>query len=232
MDAVCGRFLLTSPGQVLAEQFSLSEPPVDLHPRFNIAPSQILGTIDARDGSRRWVPRRWGLVPSWAKDPDIGNRLINARSETAAEKPSFRSALRQRRCIVPADGFYEWGHGSGSRRAPHWFQPEAGAMLAIAGLWEHWNSPEGEALETFTLLTTEANECVSPVHGRMPVLLQARHYDAWLDPSRNGPAELRALLAGVPPTLRCTAVGPHVNDPRNEGPECLGAPETEPTLFP
>ena len=105
-------------------------------------------------------------------------------------------------------------------------------MLAIAGLWEDWRAPEGEVLETFTLLTTEANECVSPVHGRMPVLLQAHHYDAWLDPTRNDPAELRALVAEVPPTLRCTAVGPHVNDPRNEGPECLHAPETEPTLFP
>ncbi len=229
---MCGRFLLTSPGQVLAEQFSLSEPPADLHPRFNIAPSQTLGTIDARDGSRRWAPRRWGLVPHWAKDPEIGNRLINARSETAAEKPSFRAAFRQRRCIVPADGFYEWGRGAGSRRAPHWFQPEAGGVLAIAGLWEHWNSPRGDILETFTLLTTEANECVSSVHGRMPVLLQAHHYEAWLDPKYDDPAKLNTLLADDPPKLTCTAVGSHVNDPQNEGPECLRAPEIEPTLFP
>ena len=228
---MCGRFLLTSPGHVLAEQFSLPRPPAELHARYNIAPSQALGTIDDAELTRRWSPRRWGLIPAWAKDPEIGNRLINARSETAAEKPSFRSAFQKRRCIVPADGFYEWGTGSGSHRRPHWFRLEEGSPMAMAGLWERWNDPSGETIETCTLLTTDANECVSAVHHRMPVLLDSRDYDAWLDPGLTDPETLQTLIAGCHPRLSCSTVGPHVNDPRNDGPRCLQPPEAEPTLF-
>ena len=230
---MCGRFLLTSPGHVLAEQFSLSEPPAELHARYNIAPSQAVGTIDEAEATRRWVPRRWGLIPSWAKDPEIGNRLINARSETVAEKPSFRSAFRQRRCIVPADGFYEWGTGAESRRQPHCFRLEKGAPMAIAGLWERWNAASGETIETCTLLTTEADECVSAVHRRMPVLLDSGDYDAWLDPGLTDPERLQELVAGCHPDLSCVVVGPHVNSPGNDGPQCVepAPPESEPTLF-
>jgi len=229
---MCGRILLTSSGQELAQAFDLAEAP-DLFARFNIAPSQDALTLTASEGGRGLSPRRWGLVPSWAKDPSIGTRMINARSETAHSKPAFRDALRQRRCIVPANGFYEWTR-NGRERQPHWFRRRDEPLMAMAGLFERWCSHEtDDVFESFTILTTDANASVSPVHDRMPVLLQRTDFDAWLDPDEKDPERLRRLLVPCPDEwLESRLVSPRVNDPRNDDPECLLPPtEYQPSLF-
>ena len=172
------------------------------------------------------------MIPHWAADPSIGERLINARSETAAQKPAFQDAFSQRRCIVPADGFYEWtarnrGH------VPHCFRRRDGEMLAIAGLYDSWVAPGGGIIESCTLLTLEANAVVRPVHGRMPVLLRPEDFDAWLDPEETDPRKLSRLLAPSPPAwLEDRIVDSWVNDPRNDGPRCLAEAAGEaPSLF-
>ena len=164
---------------------------------------------------------RWGLVPAWAKDPAMGARLINARAETAAEKPAFRAAMRARRCLVVADGFYEWQR-TGRAKQPHFFQLRGGRPFAFAGLWEAWRRPDNAPLETCTLLTTEANELVRPIHDRMPVILPRTAYDAWLDPAVASPDTLAPLLAPYPSgEMEARAVSPFVNSPTHDSPECI-----------
>jgi putative SOS response-associated peptidase YedK len=228
---MCGRFLVTSPASKLAEAFDLTGVEA-LAPRYNVAPSQEIATIQAGEAGRQLGLRRWGLIPHWAADPSIGERLINARSETAAQKPAFQDAFSQRRCIVPADGFYEWtarnrGH------VPHCFRRRDGEMLAIAGLYDSWVAPGGGIIESCTLLTLEANAVVRPVHGRMPVLLRPEDFDAWLDPEETDPRTLSRLLAPSPPAwLEDRIVDSWVNDPRNDGPRCLAEAAGEaPSLF-
>jgi putative SOS response-associated peptidase YedK len=217
--------VLTRSAGEIAEAFQ-AEGSLTLQPRYNLAPSQNVVAVRAdAEARRRLCLLRWGLVPGWARDASIGNRLINARSETAAEKPSFRSALRRRRCLVAADGFYEWAPPARGRRGPkqpYLFRSRDGSLLAIAGLWEQWRDPEGPLLETCTLLTTEANAAVREVHDRMPVLLDPDDFGAWLDPNVTDLAELLPLL--VPPPvdrLESFAVGLHVNDPRHDDPACI-----------
>jgi putative SOS response-associated peptidase YedK len=220
---MCGRFTLTATPDEVARQFGLSEVPL-LAPRFNIAPSQSIATIssDPQSARRLCVPRRWGLIPSWAKDPTLGNRMINARVETLAEKPAFRAALRKRRCLVPADGFYEWAARAGGTKQPHHIALPGRGCFAIAGLWESWRDPAGASVESCTLLTTAANPKLRAVHDRMPVILDPSDYAIWLAPAAPDAATLERLARSEPAEkLELHPVGRRVNDPRFDGPECL-----------
>jgi putative SOS response-associated peptidase YedK len=219
---MCGRFTLLAPGEAVADYFDLADTPI-LAPRYNIAPTQPVAAVRVnRDsGVRELTHFHWGLIPRWAKDPTIGSRMINARSETAAEKPSFRTAFKYRRCLVPSDGFYEWQKVNGSKQ-PVRIQMADGSLFAIAGLWEHWQSPDGSEIESCTLLTTEPNDLLQPVHNRMPVILAQEDFDLWLDPGAQHPGEVQPLLRPYPADqMSFYPVSTHVNNPRNEDPQCI-----------
>src|SRR5690625_4137718 len=206
--SMCGRYTLTDPGDELIQHFNLANLPADYRPRYNIAPTQPVTAIINGDG-RRAGALRWGLIPSWAEDPAIGNRMINARGETVAEKPSFRSAFRRRRCLIPADGFYEWQQVDG-RKQPMRIVRRDGAIFAFAGLWESWR-PRGNptddtdneqnrarAVYTCTIITTDANDTLRPIHHRMPVIIPPESYDLWLDREIEDPEALLPLLRPRP----------------------------------
>jgi putative SOS response-associated peptidase YedK len=221
---MCGRITLTSSATELAGQFALDEG-VELKalaPRYNVAPSQEIPVVrQDRDGRRVVCFDRWGLVPHWAKDPTVGNRMINARAETVATKPAFRDALKARRCVVPADGFYEWG-GHGDERRPYLFRRPDRAMIGIAGLYERWLGEGGEVVDSCTLITTEANETLSPFHDRMPVILAPADYGRWLDRSHAEPDALLPLLSPCPAAwLDSAPVSSRINNTRNDDPQCL-----------
>lgn len=215
---MCGRYTLRVEGEELAQAFGLAEVP-RLEPRYNVAPSQVMPVVClGPEGERELVFLRWGLVPSWAKDPSIGNRLVNARAETLAVKPAFRSAFRHRRCLVPASGFFEWRLADGHKQPCHVRMKDA-RPFALAGLWEHWQPPQGEALRTYTLVTTEANALLREVHDRMPVILAPEDYGRWLDPRVPG---AEALLRPSPgEAMTWYPVSLRVNNPRHEGPDCI-----------
>jgi putative SOS response-associated peptidase YedK len=220
---VCGRFTLTTSAEALAEQFELVEVPAELAPRYNVAPAQEVAAVRVlvQGQGRRVQLLHWGLVPSWAKDTKIGYRTINARSESVETKPSFRAAYRERRCLVLADGFYEWQQ-QGSTKQPYLIRRKDGEPFAIAGLWECWENPEGEPLESCTLLTCEANALVAKIHDRMPVILQPGDYDLWLDPEQQDPAQLGPLLQPYPADqMEMISVSPRVNSPRHDDPLCM-----------
>ena len=191
---MCGRFTLFEPDKVLAKEFGVSDFP-PRSPRYNIAPSQPIAAVRAvpAGSGRELALLRWGLIPSWSKDPAIGNRLINARAETAKEKPSFRNAFRRHRCLIPASGFYEWLRWERGKQ-PYFVRMRDGHPFAFAGLWDRWESPDKGVIETCTILTTAANDVLAPIHDRMPVILPPREYDRWLDPSTPEHG-----LAGAPP---------------------------------
>jgi putative SOS response-associated peptidase YedK len=192
-------------------------------PRYNVAPSQEMPVLVHGASGLEGRRFRWGLVPFWADDPSIGNRLINARSETAHQKPSFRNAFRRGRCLVPADGFYEWRKGPGGK-IPFWIHMEAGEVFTFAGLSERWSDPDGGTLETFTILTTDANELLEPIHPRMPVILPAESRRAWLDADAEE-EDLRGLLRPAPSSgLAVREVSTRVNSPANDDPSCLDPP--------
>jgi putative SOS response-associated peptidase YedK len=221
---MCGRFSLRARAADLAEEFDLIDVP-PLEPRFNIAPTQNVAAIrSAPPGSwpiRQLAWLRWGLIPSWAKDPAIGNRTINARAETVAEKPAFRAAFQRRRCLVAADGFYEW-QKSGKRKQPYFIHLIDDRPFAFAGLWESWEGPDHSAVESCTLLTTEANDLMRPIHDRMPVIIPPDAYSLWLDPEQRDPAKLAHLLkpyAGE--KLAVHPVGSTVNDASHDDPLCV-----------
>jgi putative SOS response-associated peptidase YedK len=218
---MCGRYTLTVDASVLASLFEL-EPLTELAPRYNIAPTQQVTIVRrGQDAPRQWADVRWGLIPPWSKDVKIGSRLINARAETAADKPSFRSAFRHRRCLVPSDGFYEWVKASGGKQ-PHHIRFSDRRPFALAGLWERWKSSDDDVVDSCTILTTEPNDLISPLHGRMPVILPPSRFDDWLS---NEPLTLDAaesLLVPHPSEgMEAVPVSTHVNSPRNDGPECL-----------
>ncbi len=221
---MCGRFTLRTPAHRLAEAFGVAALP-NLAPRYNIAPTQDVVAIRHADAGRELTMLRWGLIPGWAKDPAIGARMINARAETVAEKPSFRAAFRQRRCLVAADGFYEWrktAEGPKAPKQPYYIRLESDAPFAIAGLWERWRDPAGETVESCTLITTEANPALAPIHHRMPVILAAADYDAWLDPRPASAAALHDLLRPYPGAgMTAFPIGRHVNNVRNDDPGCI-----------
>ncbi|NJK74406.1 MAG: SOS response-associated peptidase [Microcoleus sp. SU_5_6] len=223
---MCGRFTLNTSGQIIAEFFKIAEIP-DIKPRYNIAPSQAVATVtfESEKMQRQFQFMRWGLIPSWAKDAKIGNRTINARSETVAEKPAFRSAIKHRRCLIIADGFYEWQQ-QGKTKQPYYFQMADSKPFAFAGLWENWESPEGENITSCSIITTEANETVKPVHDRMPVILYEGNWEQWLDPSINKSQQVLSLLKPYDPTaMKGKAVSAIVNNPKRESPECIQAIE-------
>jgi putative SOS response-associated peptidase YedK len=218
---MCGRFTLTSPRKVLKEFLPLLDLP-ELQPRYNIAPTQPVLAVRQLPQSARpeAVNLRWGLVPHWADDLKIGYSLINARSETAASKPAFRDAFRDRRCLILADGFYEWQKLDG-RKQPHHIRRKDGKPFAFAGLWERWRKGD-QPVESCTILTTDANELMRPLHDRMPVILDTSHFDRWLDPTMHAPAEVQTLLGPCPAGwLQAIPVSTHVNNPRNEDPHCI-----------
>jgi putative SOS response-associated peptidase YedK len=219
---MCGRFTLAISPDQLREAFPWLEAAEAPPPRFNIAPSQPVAVIP-NEGERRLDYFVWGLVPSWAKDPKIGSRMINARAETVAEKPSFRAAFRRRRCLIPASGFYEWKAEPGSKRkTPHYIQLKSGQPFAFAGLWENWFSPDGSQLLSTAIITTRPNDLVVDIHNRMPVILPAAAYDAWLAPGEADPGELMPLLAPYPANeMQAYPVSTLVNNPANDSPECV-----------
>lgn len=237
---MCGRFLLTTPPKQLAGLFQFTAPDEGetLSPRFNIAPTQSIATVRNEKGDgRELAVVRWGLVPAWAKDRSSGQGLMNACSETVAVKPSFRDAFRQRRCLVLADGFYEWKRG-GAKKQPFAIRLKDGSPFAFAGLWERWEAEDGRPVETCAILTTEANELVKPIHARMPVILRPEDYAVWLDPhvGRDPLARVPCLLQPlmIPFEAERLAVFPvsaWVNNARHEGPRCLERVDPEPNLF-
>lgn len=214
---MCGRFSLGVSPETLQAFFELGQAP-DFVPRYNVAPSTAVIAIREIDGVRRADPLRWGLIPHWAKDVRIGYATINARAETVAVKPAFRDAFRRRRCLIPADGFYEWQARPGSQvKQPYFISRTDGAPLAMAGLWERWRGPSGEVIESCTVIVTAANTLLRPIHDRMPVLLDPEHFHAWLDPANDDTPALLALLRPYPPEpLRVVRVGRRVNDPRHD----------------
>lgn len=212
---MCGRFAFYSPAEATAALFGVNgAPPVE--PRFNIAPTQYVAAVrDGSDAKRELVMLRWGLVPFWAKEPSIGNRMINARAETVAEKPAYRAAYRHRRCLVLADGFYEW-HRGGDTKVPWFISLASDEPCALAALWEQWHDKEsGDDLQTTTLLTTEANDFMAPLHHRMPVILTPESADTWL---AGGDGLFASWTA---PKLRAWPVDRRVNNARNEGEDLL-----------
>lgn len=214
--AMCGRYTLSAAPQRIAAHFGLDRPP-RLEARYNIAPEQDVAVIlQLPDGTRRLERMRWGLVPSWAQTPRIGSRLINARAETAARRPAFRSAFHQRRCLLPADGFYVWKAGPGGKQ-PHWVARPDREPLAFAGLWEHWENPRtGEVIRSCTLITRPAQGPLSALDNRMPAILAPRDYARWLD-RRSSEAQLGEVLEADPGiVLEFRPVSREVNNPRND----------------
>jgi len=216
---MCGRFAFYSPAEATAALFG-AETDLEFRPRYNVAPTQDIAAIRLDDsGERELVTLRWGLVPFWAKESSIGNRMINARAETVAEKPSFRTAYRKRRCLVLADGFYEW-RKEGDGKTPYFISPASGDPFAFAGLWEDWTDKEtGESLQTTTLVTTAANPFMAELHQRMPVVLVPGTADRWMA----GDVELLDEPDAVAPTMQAWPVSRRVNNARNEGAELIDA---------
>lgn len=216
---MCGRFAFYSPGEATAALFGVSGA-LPVEARYNIAPTQYIAAIrdDGEDG-RELTMLRWGLVPFWAKDPSIGSRMINARAETVAEKPSYRAAYRHRRCLVLADGFYEW-HTDGGVKRPYYISAADGQPFAFAALWENWQSKvSDESIQSTTIITTEANEFMSTLHHRMPVVLRSETADSWLA----GEDDLIEFVASHGPELRAWPVDRRVNNARNEGEDLIEA---------
>jgi putative SOS response-associated peptidase YedK len=221
---MCGRFIQITIGEIIGEEFQLPKAP-DLAPRYNIAPSQSIAVVRlSQDPNRRELCMlRWGLIPFWAKDTKIGYRTINAKSETIAEKPAFRAAFKHRRCLIPADGFYEWKRQNGRKhKQPYFIRLKEARVFAFAGLWEHWKAADGDIIESCTILTTESNELVGQLHNRMPVILDRKHYELWLDTSVTNVEALRPLFNPFPAeTMQYFAVSTHVNKPANDDPLCI-----------
>jgi putative SOS response-associated peptidase YedK len=226
---MCGRIVAATPPAVLAEQFMaaevVSDPELD-QPRFNVAPTDPVAVVATSSGGvRRVGVMSWGLVPRW--EPALrSRRLINLRSETLLARPGFRTALERRRCIVPADGFYEWKAGRDGAKQPHFIRARSGRPLALAGLWDVWRDeaagPDGEPLRTCTILTTSPNEVMAGLHDRMPVVLEPGFWDLWLDRAEDGAARLAELLRPCrPELLEAWPVGPAVNSVRNDGPHLV-----------
>lgn len=225
---MCGRYTLKAPKAQILERFGIARDltPKTLFQRYNIAPSQPVAAVRiARDGVRELVPLRWGLIPHWAKEAKTDYSTINARAESVATKPAFRDAFRRRRCLIPADGFYEWQVRPGSKLKQPWYVTlRDGEPFAFAGLWERWEPRPGlagEAVESCTILVTDANELVRPIHDRMPVMLDPADYETWLRPTHDLSA-LHALLKPYPAqAMTAWKISTRVNNPRNDDPACL-----------
>jgi putative SOS response-associated peptidase YedK len=216
---MCGRYTLATPVNSLAEQFHIDEYPTDLSSSYNVAPTQEVAAVLVEDEKRRLEMLRWGLIPSWADDPSIGNKMINARAETVSEKPSFRTPFKHRRCLILSDGFYEWQR-TPDRKQPYYIHMKDGTPFAFAGLWESWR--DGEEIRSCTIITTEANELVGEVHHRMPVILPPEDYGLWLDPEFEEKEALTSLLRPYKSgDMEAYPVSRRVNSPSNNAPACI-----------
>lgn len=221
---MCGRFTLTIDLAGITKKFGVEATAQAMHsaPRYNIAPTQPVAVV-MRNGAVHLDELRWGLIPSWAKDESIGSRMINARAETLAEKPSFKGLLRSKRCMILADGFFEWRQENG-RKVPMYITMADQQPFAFAGLWDSWKSPSGEPLRTCTIITTEPNELVATIHNRMPAILLPEAYESWLDPAIKDEQLLEHWLAPYPAeAMTARPVSRLVNDPHNDSPEILAA---------
>ena len=218
---MCGRYSLKADIAQLAMRFEFAADEAIHEPAYNIAPTQQVLTV-TNDGGRRASYMRWGLIPFWAKDAKIGYRMINARGETVAEKPSFRTALRKRRCLILADGFYEWQKLGGKQKYPMRIVLKSGEPFAFAGLWETWKDPEGELIKSCTIITTAANDYLQPIHDRMPVILPRESESFWLDKDVEDPLALTSVIAPYPDDeMDAFEVSTLVNNTRNKGPEVI-----------
>lgn len=219
---MCGRYALTTNPKQLAEEFQFQEAHLkNFAPRYNIAPSQPVLALVENQGIKPDL-FLWGLIPSWAKDPSIGARMINARQETLAEKPSFRGSFRYQRCLIPADGFYEWKVDEAGGKMPYYIRLKSEKPFALAGLWSHWISPDGSEIKSCAIITGAPNALMKPIHDRMPVLIPKENRNIWLDPANHDPKMLAGLLSPYPAEdMEAFPVGRAVNDPRHNTPDCL-----------
>ena len=217
---MCGRYTIIASPEALRALFGYAEQP-NFPPRYNVAPTQPIAIVRLVEGKRQFALVRWGLLPSWVKDPKTFTLLINARGETAAEKPAFRAAMKRRRCLIPADGFYEW-QAAGERKRPFYVHAKSGAPLAFAGLWETWTGPNGEELETAAIVTTRANRTLSPIHERMPVIVPPNAFDLWLDGANVDATTAAALIQPAPDNLlEAYEISTAVNRTANDNPKLL-----------
>jgi putative SOS response-associated peptidase YedK len=196
---MCGRYVIKSPPEAIRELFGYAEQP-NFPPRYNVAPTQPVPIVRLGEGERHFALVRWGLIPAWVKDPRTLTLLINARGESVLDKPAFRNAMRRRRCLFPADGFYEWKTIGGAKR-PYFVRPRSGGPMALAGLWETWTGPNGEEQETAAIVTTMANRTLAPIHERMPVIVDPAAFDLWLDGGKVDAKTAAALIAPAPDSL-------------------------------
>lgn len=216
---MCGRFVLQSAVEIISQIFRIGRVDVALTPRYNIAPGQEIAIVVEEGGTRSLRSCRWGLVPNWAKDLSEGHKMINARAETVAEKPSFRPSFLRHRCLIVADGFYEW-KTAGGKKTPVYVRMKSGKPMAFAGLYNQWQGPDGKQVCTSTIITTEANSLLQPVHDRMPVITSPDKYELWLSPGMQDQNRLLPVLSPCPAgLLEMYPVSTRVNSPANEGPE-------------
>ncbi len=224
---MCGRYTVIANPEVLRALFGYAEQP-NFPPRYNIAPTQPIAIVRLVDGKRQFALVRWGLLPSWVKDPKAFTLLINARGETVCDKPAYRAAMKRRRCLIPADGFYEW-QKAGDRKRPFYVRAKSGAPLAFAGLWETWMGPNGEELETAAIVTTAANDTLKPIHERMPVIVPREAFDLWLNCSDVDAKTAEALIAPAPEgLLEAYEISTAVNRTANDNPKLMEPAGTAP----
>ncbi len=218
---MCGRFTLHSSLKQIEETFKVEHSDVTVLPSYNVAPTQYVLTVVQRDGRNVLEAMRWGLIPFWAKDPKVGNRMINARADRVSESSSFKRPLKSQRCLVVADGFYEW-RNTGGKKIPQFIHLKSKQPFGFAGLYDTWTAPDGEPLTSCTIITTDANPLVRPIHDRMPVIIPRRQHKLWLDPENHDLSKLVALLAPYDAdAMDAYAVSPAVNRPANNSPECI-----------
>ena len=218
---MCGRFTLHTDLSQIQKAFQLDHVALEPEPSYNVAPTQSVVTVVQQEGHNVLARMRWGLVPSWAKDLSIGSKMINARAETLAEKPAFKRLLKSRRCLVVADGFYEW-RKSGTQKIPMYIRLKSGGPFGFAGLYDTWRSTDAETIVSCTIITSEPNDLVAPIHDRMPMILPKKAYAAWLDPANNDPVALLPLLTPYPQRdMEAFAVSRLVNSPANNSPQCI-----------
>ena len=217
---MCGRYTITSAPEAIRALFRYEEQP-NFPPRYNVAPTQPIPIVRLVEGKRQFALVRWGLLPSWVKDPKTFTLLINARGESVIDKPAFRAAMKRRRCLVPADGFYEW-KAVGGRKVPYFVQLKSGAPMAFAGLWESWTGPNGEELETAAIVTTDANRMLAPIHSRMPVIVPPEAFDLWLNTNEVDARTAAALIHAAPEDmLEAYEVSTAVNRTANDNPKLV-----------
>jgi putative SOS response-associated peptidase YedK len=216
---MCARYVITSPAAAIRALFGYDEQP-DFPARYNVAPTQPIPIVRLAEGKRVFTLVRWGLVPGWVKDPRTFSLIVNARGEGVLDKPSFRNAMRRRRCLIPADGFYEWRDGP--RRRPYFVRAKSGALIVFAGLWETWTGPNGEEVDTAAIITTRANQMLAPIHDRMPVIVVPEAFNLWLDCTKVDATTAAALIAPAPEELlECYEVSPAVNRAANDFPDLI-----------